>query len=608
MHHQSFGNILDSTRMILIKKIVKCKLCKKTVASSQGNTTNLFHHLQHNHVIQFEDIKKAQSEKRLGGPAKTSSSTRQRSITEAFTSTQLYERTSKRWQEITNAIGYHIAKDMAPIATVERNGFRHFMKIIDKRYELPSRKYFSKTIIPSMYSTEREKVAAELRYVKHVAATSDLWSSRTMEPYISLTVHYIDNKWELRTRVLETAYFPSDHMGEMVGQGLRAMLSAWDISEEDLVAITTDNGPNIVKAVKLNKWTRVQCFGHRLHLAIENTLKNHPPVERATKTCKKIVSTFAYSWKKKKALRKAQQDMNLPMHKLKTACPTRWGSMQMMTARILEQKNAITRVLTDDRASRHLVPTWPDLDVLEAVNKALAPLVEFTDVLSGEEYVTISSVKPVLHILHSRVLAEEEDDVTLTKTIKSEILAYLDDKFSDPPTVELLDTASFVDPRFKAAYISADCVTTIQEKVKMEMKSAAAVHPESTAESTEPQPSTSSEEKKRKRSLGRFFKESETLSSTAPTVSPEQAIEAELSSYSVCPVQDSEENPLDWWRKHQVNFPTLSKVAKKYLCIPATSSPSERVFSSGGNIVTCLRSCLKPDMVNMLVFLSKNLE
>lgn len=35
------------------QKIVKCKLCKKTVASSQGNTTNLFHHLQHNHVIRL---------------------------------------------------------------------------------------------------------------------------------------------------------------------------------------------------------------------------------------------------------------------------------------------------------------------------------------------------------------------------------------------------------------------------------------------------------------------------------------------------------------------------------------------------------------------------
>ncbi|GAA6088825.1 zinc finger BED domain-containing protein 1-like [Tachysurus ichikawai] len=64
----------------------------------------------------------------------------------------------------------------------------------------------------------------------------------------------------------------------------------------------------------------------------------------------------------------------------------------------------------------------------------------------------------------------------------------------------------------------------------------------------------------------------------------------------------SEANPLDWWRKHHVHLPTLSKVAKKKsLCIPATSSPSERVFSSGGKT-------LLHEKVNMLVFLSKNLE
>ena len=87
--------------------------------------------------------------------------------------------------------------------------------------------------------------------------------------------------------------------------------------------------------------------------------------------------------------------------KLKTACATRWGSMQMMTARVLEQKKAITQFLTDDEKSRQLVPSRADLDVLEAVNKALSPLMEFPDALSGEEYVTISFVNSVLHILHS---------------------------------------------------------------------------------------------------------------------------------------------------------------------------------------------------------------
>lgn len=56
----------------------------------------------------------------------------------------------------------------------------------------------------------------------------------------------------------------------------------------------------------------------------------------------------------------------------------------MMTARVPEQKEAIAQVLADDKKSRHLVPSWADLDVFEAVNKALFPVMEFTDALSGD--------------------------------------------------------------------------------------------------------------------------------------------------------------------------------------------------------------------------------
>lgn len=43
------------------------------------------------------------------------------------------------------------------------------------------------------------------------------------------------------------------------------------------------------------------------------------------------------------------------------------------------------------------------------------------------------------------------------------------------------------------------------------------------------------------------------------------------------------------------------------ICIPATSSPSEREFSTGGNIITYLHPSLKPQNVDRLVFLAKNL-
>ena len=64
---------------------------------------------------------------------------------------------------------------------------------------------------------------------------------------------------------------------------------------------------------------------------------------------------------------------------------------------------------------------------------------------------------------------------------------------------------------------------------------------------------------------------------------------------------------LQWWKK-QVDLPLLSALAKSYLCIPATSVPSERVFSTAGDIVTAQRSLLHPDHVDQLIFLKKNLK
>lgn len=50
----------------------------------------------------------------------------------------------------------------------------------------------------------------ELSQIKHYATTTDLWSSRTMEPHISLTVHSINDEWELCSKCLQTSYFPDD--------------------------------------------------------------------------------------------------------------------------------------------------------------------------------------------------------------------------------------------------------------------------------------------------------------------------------------------------------------------------------------------------------------
>ena len=86
--------------------------------------------------------------------------------------------------------------------------------------------------------------------------------------------------------------------------------------------------------------------------------------------------------------------------------------------------------------------------MLEAVNKALPPVADLTDTLSGEKYmyISISAVKPVLSHMSTEALAENYDDSTLTKDIKRCILTDIESRYMDPEIDQLLDTACFLDP------------------------------------------------------------------------------------------------------------------------------------------------------------------
>lgn len=337
-----------------------------------------------------------------------------------------------------------------------------------------------------------------------------------------------------------------------------------------------------------------------------------PRIDRAIGVCKKVVSSFSLSWKRRRELAAVQTELGLPVHQLITESPTRWGSRQAMIERVLEQEKAIARVLGSDKKCRHLVPTWQDLEVLESVNKAVKPLQDFTDALSGESYVTVSFIKPTLSMFRSNILKPEDDDTELTKTIKENILSYMTDKYSDPDKDELLDMASLMDPRFRTTYTRPEMVEHIKKRAVTELLylptdkttpepgPAVQVRQEEEEAQTGPGPAP-----KKRRSLASFFQKKNVPSSS---LSEADKIRTELETYLLTPEISEDADPLQWWKKHEDNFPRLSKLAKKYLSIPATSAPSERLFSVGGNIVTCHRASLKPDVVDRLVFLAKNLQ
>ncbi len=280
-----------------------------------------------------------------------------------------------------------------------------------------------------------------------------------------------------------------------------------------------------------------------------------------------------------------------------------------MVKRILQQEQAIRSVLSADRKTTHLIPTWQDIDVLQSIDAALNPLASLTDLLSGETYVTISAVLPLLHLIEHDLLKSSISDSKLTGDIKKKIIDDISNRYTVTKLGEkssmLLKFASFLDPRFKSKYICSDQIASIESKLEME---SVQIQPRV------PPPATSSQDchppPKKKRNLGSLFKDVEgknDIEDVRPVISPEQKFKEELERYKSSISLDFEEDPLIWWKQNCLNLPILSQLARKYLCVCATSTSSERLFSAAGNVVTPLRAHLKPDKVEMLTFLSKNL-
>ena len=82
----------------------------------------------------------------------------------------------------------------------------------------------------------------------------------------------------------------------------------------------------------------------------------------------------------------------------------------------------------------------------------------------------------------------------------------------------------------------------------------------------------------------------------------------EIRDYFATPHIPTMDNPLKWWSLNEDQFPRLAKLARQYLAVPATSTPSERVFSLAGNTITRQRSSLHPDHVDTLIFLHENTD
>ena len=191
----------------------------------------------------------------------------------------------------------------------------------------------------------------------------------------------------------------------------------------------------------------------------------------------------------------------------------------------------------------------------------------------------------------------------MVKALKEAIFSDLSGRYTGS-ILGITTKAAFLDPRFKhLLFLKPEEKRDVEFQIESEMVAILTAEDGRRREESEPLVKRYRGEHKLMELL------EDAVNSTLQdqsTISTTERAKIELSRYVG---EDSTgKNPLQWWREQSSRYPTLNQLALRYLCIPATSVPSERVFSIAGHVANEKRACLLPETVNMMAFLAENLK
>lgn len=82
-------------------------------------------------------------------------------------------------------------------------GFKQFCEVMNPSVVLPSRRTLGR-LVNKAFLDGKKSLHGRLQSVSNIAVTSDLWSDRRHRSYVTVTIHFVDDKWRLHHLVVST--------------------------------------------------------------------------------------------------------------------------------------------------------------------------------------------------------------------------------------------------------------------------------------------------------------------------------------------------------------------------------------------------------------------
>ena len=231
------------------------KVCGASCYAKGNTTTTMIRHLESHHKDEHMKVRN-----KMNPPTPTpkrkaeGKASNQNKVAKKDPSFFFGESDAALDKRVTDAVVAFLADTGTAIRVVGTSSFKNLMKVANRRIKLKSPKTYSR-----MVKVKAEEIHGEIRDIiktikeagdiKSVAFTTDIWTSRSQDSFMSLTIHFIYQNWHLHSWTPSVKPFPESHTGINISMNLEAMVVDLYLNSGD------------IEIVHMREW---QCKQHEI--------------------------------------------------------------------------------------------------------------------------------------------------------------------------------------------------------------------------------------------------------------------------------------------------------------------------------------------------------
>jgi hypothetical protein len=493
--------------------------------------------------------------------------------------------------------------------------------------------------IEAEFTANRASIVSSIANAKgKVTISFDGWKANNdVLDLLGVVVHYIGDDYRLHNVVLALCNTLGSHTGANIADHLFDILKDYQISGNQIAYFAADNATNndsalqhLSKRVTLDPVTsRLRCVGHIYNLvctailfgvdsvAIEDSQfdfsqpqddsiiaerdevsrngteeQQHRAQQRQGPIGKlhNLITHIKANNKRIGVFESKQREATMAdepekILRLVTNGGIRWNSTYLMIDRGIRLKDALTlyqndeesTILEDDLLTKD---DWQELcqfrDLLQPIHE-VSLLVQSVGTTAGALHNTLTSMDYLLHHLEER---RSQPGTPFFMACLNVGWLKLKKYYALTDVNPAYIMAVFLNPHYRQEWFEEYWAktpefVTIARTVVDEQYAAASRTYNTAAERCSTSPVQRKKELKGYAAWNQ--KRSQKMTSTTS--------QDELAKYRNIADPPEGQDPLDWWRLHQNDYPVLKHLAFALLAAPASTSADERLFSRAGNVV-----------------------